>query len=51
MTVDALERFIASTRAAWGPLSSEVVAACERQLKQLLDAPQSEPWLSALHRD
>ena len=51
MANDALQTFIENVRSAWGPLSSQVVAACQRHLTTLLAAPDSEPWLAALHRD
>ncbi len=51
MTDDALTTFIAQTRAAFGPLTSEMVAAVRAQLEALARAPDSEPWLAALHRE
>jgi hypothetical protein len=51
MTDDALTTFIAQTRAAFGPLTSEMVAAVRAQLGQLAQAPADEPWLAALHRE
>ena len=35
----------------WGPLSSEVVAACCRHMEALVKAPATEEWLAALHRE
>ncbi|MES2724459.1 MAG: hypothetical protein V4656_15005 [Pseudomonadota bacterium] len=51
MHKDALETFIDAVRSDWGPLSTEVVAACSRHLGALLRAPATEPWLAELHRD
>lgn len=51
MTDDALSTFITRTRAAFGPLTSEVVAAIREQLALLAKAPAAEPWLAALHRE
>jgi hypothetical protein len=51
MTHDALTTFITRTRAVFGPLTSEMVAAVRAQLEQLARAPDSEPWLAALHRE
>jgi hypothetical protein len=51
MARNSLETFIGGVRAAWGPLTSEVVASCCFQLKELLKAPIAEEWLAALHRD
>lgn len=47
----ALDTFVETARTAWGPLTSDLVAACRGGLEQLLQAPASEPWLAALHRD
>jgi len=46
----ALETFTHDTRAAWGPLTSELVSACRGHLQRLLQAPSSEPWLAGLQR-
>ena len=51
MARNTLETSIDGIRAAWGPLSTELIAACERQLQDLLEAPPTEEWLAALHRD
>lgn len=51
MNDDALTTFIARTRAAFGPLTSEMVAAVRAQLEQLARAPGGEPWLAALQRE
>lgn len=51
MDSNTLETSMAGIKSAWGPLSSEVVAACRGQLETLLKAPNSEAWLAALHRD
>lgn len=51
MSRNTLETSIEGIRAAWGPLSTEVVAACQLQLENLLKAPVTEPWLSALHSE
>jgi hypothetical protein len=51
MNQDTLERTLEAIRSDWGPLSSEVVGASQRHLEQLLQAPATETWLSALHRD
>jgi hypothetical protein len=49
MARSTLEASIEGIRAAWGPLSTEVVATCQRHLEDLLKAPVTEDWLSALH--
>lgn len=49
MTKTTLETFIDNVRSDWGPLTSEVVAACGRHLAALLQAPVTEAWLADLH--
>jgi hypothetical protein len=49
MTTNALDVFAANVRAHWGPLATEVVAACRRELALLAQAPVSESWLRNLH--
>lgn len=51
MARTALDTAIEGIRSAWGPLSTEVVAACGQHLETLLTAPATEAWLAALHRD
>lgn len=51
MNESALQTFIDKTVAAWGPLSSALVADCRANMGKLLQAPAFEPWLAALHRD
>jgi hypothetical protein len=51
MTSDALTTFSERVSAAWGPLSSDLVAACRGELSTLLRASPDEPWLAALLRD
>ncbi len=51
MARNTLQTSIEGIRAAWGPLSTEVVAACQRHLEDLLKAPVTEDWLSALHEE
>jgi hypothetical protein len=51
MARSTLESSIEGIRAAWGPLSTAVVAACQQQLEDLLKAPITDGWLSALHRE
>jgi hypothetical protein len=48
---NALETFVEKVRQIWGPLTSELVADCRRQLEELVKAPSTEEWLAALHRD
>jgi predicted metal-dependent enzyme (double-stranded beta helix superfamily) len=38
-------------RAAWGPLTTELVAESRRQIEKLLRASPSEAWLADLHAD
>jgi hypothetical protein len=51
MNNDALSTFIERTRAAFGPLTTEMVAAVRAQLERLAKAPSSERWLAALHEE
>jgi hypothetical protein len=51
MVRNTLATSIEEIRTAWGPLSTEVVAACQRHLEDLLRAPAAENWLSALHSE
>ncbi len=48
---DALDTFVTQTRASFGPLTTEMVAAVRGHLEQLTHAPGTEPWLAALHRE
>jgi hypothetical protein len=48
---NALETFIDDLRAAWGPLTTETVARCERLLAVLTRAPETESWLEPLLRE
>jgi|GEM_PF-482560 len=50
MEANSLTTFIEAVRSAWGPLTTEVVGQCRRQLQELLAASASEPWLTELHR-
>jgi hypothetical protein len=51
MNKDSLHTFIDRTRAAFGPLTTEMVAAVRAQLERLARAPSREPWLRALHEE
>lgn len=51
MPVNSLQAFTKDVRSIWGPLSSELVAACQDHLARLVRADRSEPWLADLHRD
>lgn len=51
MTKNSLETFIEGVSSVWGPLNSELVAACRQHLRKLVMASDSEEWLAALHRE
>lgn len=51
MNQDSLAAFIEQTRAVFGPLTTDMVASVRAQLEQLARAPNSEPWLAALHAE
>lgn len=48
---NALTTFIAKAHAAFGPLTTEMVAAVHAELERLTNAPDSERWLRALHEE
>ena len=50
MARNTLETCIDGIRSVWGPLSTEVVAACQARLEALVQAPTHEDWLAELHR-
>jgi hypothetical protein len=50
MSGNSLEASVAGIRAAWGPLTSELVATCLAQIEELLKAPATEAWLAELQR-
>lgn len=50
MTRNTLETCINGIRSVWGPLSTEVVVACQAHLEALVQAPTHEEWLAELHR-
>lgn len=51
MDSGTLNTFIDKTRAAFGPLTTEMVAAVRVELERLARAPGTEPWLRALHEE
>ena len=51
MSKNSLEKFIEGVRPIWGPLTSELVAACQHLLEELVKAPGTEEWLAGLHRE
>ncbi|WP_296597091.1 hypothetical protein [Phenylobacterium sp.] len=48
---DALQTFASGLAAAWGPLTSELVAEACGRLARLTAASPDEPWLADLRRD
>ena len=50
MARNAFDTSIKGIKSVWGPLSTEVVAACRGHLEDLLKASATEEWLAALHR-
>lgn len=46
-----LDTFIDKTRAVFGPLTTEMVAAVRAELARLARSPSTEPWLQALHQE
>lgn len=51
MKNDSLQRFTERARNSWGPLSSELVASCQRLIEELLETPATEAWLAALQEE
>jgi predicted metal-dependent enzyme (double-stranded beta helix superfamily) len=51
MVRNTLETSIEAIKSVWGPLSTDLVAACRAHLEQLLKTPAAEPWLAALHQE
>lgn len=47
----SLDSFVAATRQAWGPLTSDLVAATREALEVLAHAPGDQPWLARLLAD
>ncbi len=48
MTKSSLENYVDEIREAWGPLSSETVANCQRLLEELVKRSLEETWLTGL---
>ena len=51
MDSGTLHTFIDKTHTAFGPLTTDMVAAVRAELERLARAPSSEPWLRALHEE
>ena len=51
MARNTFDTSIEGIKSAWGPLSTDMVAACRGHLEDLLKAPATEDWLAALHRE
>jgi hypothetical protein len=51
MARNTLESSIEGIRAAWGPISTELISTSQRHLEDLLKAPVNEEWLAALHKE
>lgn len=51
MVCNSLETAMQGIRSVWGPLATELVASCRRQLQCLLRTAATETWLSTLHRE
>lgn len=51
MNGDALTTFIEHTRAAFGPLTSDMVASVRTQLERLAKTTTAEAWVRALHEE
>jgi len=49
--VNALETFARAVSRDWRPISTELIDAVRHHLERLLQAPTTEGWLEALHRN
>lgn len=49
--MNSLEKFIKGIEPTLGPLSTEVVASCQRHMEELAAAPATEDWIVALHTE
>jgi len=47
----SLDVFAEAVRSAWGPVSSDLVAACRARIEELVRAAGPEDWLAELRRD
>lgn len=48
MACNSLDSFTTAVRSAWGPISTDLVAACRQGLEALMRADPGEDWLAAL---
>lgn len=48
MPATAVDLFVSRLHSVWGPLTSDLVGECRRQLETLARTPASEPWLADL---
>ena len=51
MARDTFDTSIEGIKSIWGPLSTDMVAACRGHLEDLLKSPPTEGWLAALHKE
>lgn len=51
MAQDTLQKTLDGIHAAWGPISTDVVANCRQRLQDLLKATPDEKWLAGLHAE
>ena len=51
MARNSFDKSIEGIKSDWGPLSTELVAACRGHLEALVKASAAEEWLAALHRE
>jgi hypothetical protein len=48
MPGSTLDKFIASVRASWGPIGTDLVASCRKHMDELSGADEAEEWLGRL---
>lgn len=51
MTRNTLDASMQGVKSVWEPVSTEAVAAGLKHLDTLVNAPTTEEWLAALHRE
>jgi hypothetical protein len=51
MSENSLEKFIENVQKVWGPLSTDLISACQLHLAELAKTSATEEWLAKLHRD
>jgi hypothetical protein len=51
MSENSLEKFIENVQKVWGPVSTDLISACQLHFSELAKTSETEEWLAKLHRD